>query len=406
MSTPTTPTERIESIDVLRGFALLGILLINMQSFAMPVAAYLNPTAYGDLTGANFWAWALSHVFADMKFISIFSMLFGAGIVLMAERAEKRAASAAPLHYRRMGWMVLFGILHAHLLWYGDILYSYGMAGLVVYLFRRLRPRALVTVGVLLGTIPSLLFLVIGLSIPYWPAEAAQGFTSEWQPNAQTTQEELDAYRGSYIDQLLYRAPESLGGQLGVFPLFLSWRVSSLMLLGMALFKVGALRAQWSSRKYMLLVASGVFIGIPIIVVGIYWNFAQNWNINSLFLGIQFNYWGSYLVALGWVGTIMLWCRSALFPALKARAAALGRTAFSNYILQTLICTTIFYGHGLGYFGSVDRIHQVLLTFVIYTVQLAISPVWLRHFQFGPLEWVWRRLTYGRPQGPPIIHVS
>jgi uncharacterized protein len=156
----------------------------------------------------------------------------------------------------------------------------------------------------------------------------------------------------------------------------------------------------------MLLVASGVFIGIPIIVVGIYWNFAQNWNINSLFLGIQFNYWGSYLVALGWVGTIMLWCRSALFPALKARAAALGRTAFSNYILQTLICTTIFYGHGLGYFGSVDRIHQVLLTFVIYTVQLAISPVWLRHFQFGPLEWVWRRLTYGRPQGPPIIHVS
>src|SRR5688572_32997335 len=104
MSSLTTSSERIESIDVLRGFALLGILLINIQSFAMPSAAYLNPTAYGDLTGTNFWAWVLPHVFADFKFMSLFSMLFGAGIVLMSRRAENRGVSAARLHYRRMGW--------------------------------------------------------------------------------------------------------------------------------------------------------------------------------------------------------------------------------------------------------------------------------------------------------------
>src|SRR5688572_28004212 len=129
MSGPVTEYERIESMDVLRGFALLGILLMNIQSFSMITAAYLNPTAYGDLTGVNFWVWTLSHLLAAEKFISIFSMLFGACVVHMWRRAEHNGASATRLHYRRVGWMILFGLLHAHLLWYGDILYTYGMCG-------------------------------------------------------------------------------------------------------------------------------------------------------------------------------------------------------------------------------------------------------------------------------------
>src|SRR5258708_23123865 len=136
--------ERIVPMDVLRGFALLGILVMNIQLFAMVEAAYDNPTAYGDLNGANFLVWLLSHLFADQKFISIFSMLFGAGIVLMWRKAERSGARPARLHYRRMGWLILFGLLHAYLLWYGDILYAYGICGLFVCLFRRKSPRTLI----------------------------------------------------------------------------------------------------------------------------------------------------------------------------------------------------------------------------------------------------------------------
>ena len=144
---PVTEKERIVSIDVLRGFALLGILFMNVQSFSMISAAYWNPTAYGDLRGANFLVWLFGHVFADEKFMAIFAMLFGAGVLLMTRRVESAGRPSAALHYRRMGWLTLFGVLHGYLLWMGDILFSYGMCGLAVYLCRKLRPRTLLVVG-------------------------------------------------------------------------------------------------------------------------------------------------------------------------------------------------------------------------------------------------------------------
>src|SRR5438876_8709067 len=159
---PVAETERIVPMDVLRGFALLGILVMNIQSFAMVEVAYDNPTAYGDLKGANFLVWLLSHLLADQKFISIFSMLFGAGIVLMWQKAESSGARPARLHYRRVGWLILFGLLHAYLLWHGDILYAFGMCGLFVYLFRRKSPRTLVSSSLVLDTVGSLIVIRFG----------------------------------------------------------------------------------------------------------------------------------------------------------------------------------------------------------------------------------------------------
>src|SRR5438046_2779024 len=153
---PVAETERIVPMDVLRGFALLGILVMNIQSFAMVGAVYDNPTAYGDLKGANFLVWLLSHLLADQKFISIFSMLFGAGILLLWQRAEASGGRPARLHYRRMSWLILFGLLHAYLLWYGDILVIYGMCGLFVYLFRRKSPRTLFATALVFAMVGSL----------------------------------------------------------------------------------------------------------------------------------------------------------------------------------------------------------------------------------------------------------
>ena len=128
--TPVAPGERIRSLDVLRGFAVLGILIMNVQSFSMPGAAYLNPTAWGDLTGINLAVWLAGHVLADQKFLTLFSILFGAGVCLFAERAEARSGRSAAVHYRRMFWLLVFGLAHAYFLWVGDILVPYALCGL------------------------------------------------------------------------------------------------------------------------------------------------------------------------------------------------------------------------------------------------------------------------------------
>ena len=135
---PVSSSDRIVSLDVLRGFAVLGILIMNIQSYSMIGAAYLNPNAFGDLTGLNKWVWILSHIFADSKFITIFSILFGAGIVLFTNKAAEKGRSAAGLHYRRTFWLFVIGLMHAYLLWYGDILVIYALCALFVFLFRRL----------------------------------------------------------------------------------------------------------------------------------------------------------------------------------------------------------------------------------------------------------------------------
>src|SRR5262245_56985745 len=167
---PVDAARRIGSIDVLRGFALLGILVMNIQSFSMPDAAYLNPSAYGDLTGANRWVWIVSHLFTDQKMMGIFSVLFGAGILLMSNRVAERP-QPGPVHCRRTAWLILFGLSHAHLLWSGDILWFYGVGGLVVYLFRKRSPRTLTASAVMFFAIGSALFAVFGYYVCSLPPD-------------------------------------------------------------------------------------------------------------------------------------------------------------------------------------------------------------------------------------------
>lgn len=390
---PVADSDRLVAMDVLRGFVLLGILVMNIQSFSMPFAAYMNPLVYGDLTGANYWVWTLSHLFFAEKFMTIFSMLFGAGVLLMISRA---GAEGARLHRRRMGWLILFGLLHAHLFWYGDILYTYGMCGLIAYLFRNKVPRTLITVGAAFLLIGSLIFVMFGFVIP--PEEMAKMRDKEWQPAAELIAAEVAAYRGGFLEQAAHRSPVALQFQTFFF-LFFFWKPLGLMLIGMALLKLDVLTARRPASAYVKLAAFGLAIGVPLAAFGIRQNFAYNWTIEySMFFGAQWNYWGSLFVSLGYVGVFMWIVRTGVVTALTSRLAAVGRMAFSNYIFHTLVATTIFYGHGLGLFGSVERTGQVLIVLAIWMVQLVLSPIWLRHFQFGPLEWVWRSLTYGERQ--------
>ena len=393
---PVAEKERIVSIDVLRGFALLGILPMNIQYFSMISAAYWNPTAYGDLRGANFSVWLLSHVFADEKFMTIFSMLFGAGIRLMTSRVEAAGKHSAALHYRRMCWLILFGLAHAYLLWSGDILVAYGVCGLLVYLCRRFQPRTLLVMGVLAIAVASASMTAYGLWSQHWPPAQVQAAREQlWMPTPAMAAKEIAAYRGNWTAQMSFRVPDSLQMETNFFVGFTFWRVTGLMLVGMALFKLGIFSAKRPSSLYWTLIAVGLLIGIPVTLYGTYRDFAAAWDfLYSFFYGTQFNYWASLLVSLGWVGAIMLASKATALAPLSRRLAAVGRMAFTNYIMHTVVCTTLFYGHGLGLIGKVSRVGQFAIVLVIWAVQLLASPIWLRYFLFGPLEWLWRSLTY------------
>ena len=396
---PVAQTARIDSIDVLRGFALLGILVMNIQSFAMPQAAYFNPTAYGDLEGANLWVWLAGRLFFDQKFMTLFSMLFGAGIVLMAGRAEARGGGAGRVHYRRMGWLLVIGVLHAHLLWYGDILFAYAVCGMVVYPLRHLSPGRLVALGTTLLAVGSAFSVGAGMSLPYWPEEALSAFSDEgWRPTPEVIEAELAVYRGGWLAQLPSRSADAFAFETVLLVIWGFWRAGGLMLIGMALFKGDVFSAGRSTRFYAGLIAAAVAVGLPLQAYGLSLDFARGWPVWSFFLGMQFNYWPSIAVSLGYVGLVMLVCRNAALHALTRPFAAVGQTALTNYLLQTILCTLVFYGHGLGWFGSVDRVGQVGVVAAVWAVQLIASPLWLRRFRFGPAEWAWRSLTYGARQ--------
>ena len=402
---PVLQDARLDSIDVLRGFALLGILIMNIQLFAMPEAAYYNPTAYGDLEGADLYVWLGGRLLADQKFMTIFSMLFGAGIVLMTSRAEARGETRR-VHYRRMGWLAIIGLAHAHLLWAGDILFLYAVCGMLVYPFRRQSPGRLLVIGTATVAVAAAIFAGLQASLPDWSEEALAEVTlGAWQPTQAIIDDTVATYRGGWLQQLPARSAMAFGFETFMLVIWGGWRAGGLMLIGMALFKMDVFSARRPPRFYGALVAAALVAGIPVEAYGVALDFEFGWALDwSLLQGRQFNYWPSIAVGLGYVGLVMLACRTAALRPLTRPFAAVGQTALTNYLLQTVICTTIFYGHGLGLYGSVDRVGQLAIVLGVWAVQLVVSPLWLRRFRFGPAEWAWRSLTYG--ERPPFLRAA
>ncbi|MFC6904355.1 DUF418 domain-containing protein [Halalkalicoccus tibetensis] len=389
---PTPASDRIVGLDALRGFALLGILVINVRAFSMPEVVLTNPTAYGDLTGANYWVWFAGHVLVEGKFITLFTLLFGGGVVLFARSVESKGGPALELHFRRSGWLVAFGLAHAYLLWYGDILVAYGVCALGVVFLRDRPPRALASLGIVLLAFPSITEVASGLTVD--PAAIA----SSWQPSGAALRAEIEAYRGGWLEQMDHRVPTALERQTSGLLGYSAWRVGGSMLLGMALFKWGLLTNDRSSRFYRWLVVGGAASGIALSLVGVWYVQANDWAAGVALFWRQFNYWASFPLAGAYIGLVMLYCRWRPDGVATRALAAVGRTAFSNYVLQTVLATSVFYGHGLGLFGGVSRVGALGVVVAIWAIQVPLSALWLRHFRFGPLEWLWRTLTYGSLQ--------
>jgi len=194
----------------------------------MPSWAYLNPTAYGDLTGINKMVWIASFILGDSKFMTIFSILSGAGVILITEKSEERTGRSAGLHYRRNFWLLLMGLIHAHLIWYGDILVSYALCSLVVFLFRKMAPKTLLVIGILTISVSSALYLLINTTIPNLPEEAYRQTELKWMPSQQMIEDEIAAYTGTYWEKTVVNSAHAWELETLVFFILFFWRAGGL----------------------------------------------------------------------------------------------------------------------------------------------------------------------------------
>jgi uncharacterized protein len=391
-SQPIDLKNRIHSLDLLRGFAVLGILIMNITSFSQISMAYMNPTIGAGLEGYNQYFHGFNYIFADTRFMSIFSMLFGAGVVLFTQRIEAKGKRVAALHYKRMFWLLLFGLIHAYFIWVGDILVTYAICGSLVFFFRKKSIRTLFIMAVILFLIPiSLKFMTYyGM-----PADALESTFAFFHPSAEQIASQTQAMRGSYLEQMPLRVEDAIQIQTLVFMIEMFWRASAMMLLGMILYRKGILSAEKSTAYYKKLMWVGFVPGLILSGIGLSQAYASEWNAAYVMnIGANYKFVSGLFMALGYIG-LVIWCyKKGIFKKFQNRLRATGRMAFTNYIGMSVICTLLFNGHGLGLFGTLDRLQQFLIVISVWVLILIISPLVLKNYRLGPLEWLWRKLTY------------
>lgn len=421
---PVVAARRIESLDVLRGVALLGVLLLNILGFGLASVGYYNPLAgMGDHKEINYAIWGIVNLFFEGSMRGLFSLLFGAGVIMFTTGFGSKSGleKGAKLHYRRTMFLLLFGMLDAYvLLWTGDILIVYAMAGALLYPLRHVRPRNLIIISAAILLLSTVLFTVSGTVMG--DARDAASVVEEnpngnhsqslldeaalWDESKNTFEynetavnEELEIRRGSYGEVASYTAKNVNEKLLFFTPVFMLWDAMGMMILGMAMYRLGVLSAARSSSFYARMMVGGFTVGLaingfellravqtdydPIVITGYFQSTYQLGRIG---------------MAAGWLGAVMLLCQSQAWPHLRARLAAVGRTALSNYLLHSVICLVLFTGVGFGLVGAFERWVLYAIVIGIWALQLLLSPWWLNRFAFGPAEWLWRTLTYGTAQ--------
>lgn len=383
--------ERNVTLDFVRGVAILGILLLNIAAFGLPKAAYLNPAWYGDITRSDAWTWAILDLFAQVKFLTLFALLFGAGLQLLLKRGKRWIQS-------RLTLLVLLGFIHGLFFWDGDILLAYGLVGLICW--RMIRDahdvKNLFNTGAVLYLIGIGVLLLLGM--------ISGGATNRsWIPDAANLQYEQFWKLKGGVEAISNRA-DMLGDNLIALGAQYGWQLAGMMLMGAALMRTGWLKGEFSLSHYrrtgVILVLIGVIINLPAIVAQWMLGWDYRW---CAFLLQAPRELGAPFQTIGYAALIYgFWPQIARFR-LVAAVACVGRMALSNYLLQTLICTTLFYHFDL--FMKFDRLQLLAFVIPVWVVNLVFSVIWLRFFRQGPLEWLWRQLTL-RASGVSLTNTS
>ncbi len=408
---PTAPTERLETVDMLRGFAVFGVLVVNMFYF-------FNPWYAPQLTAATSIPDRLAHFVITLLFVSkfytIFSFLFGLGLYLQMSRAEAKGVPFVPRYVRRLLILAVLGFAHGVLLWTGDILFVYAITGLVLlFLFRKRSPRTLLVWTIILIAIPVLIMTAAVGAIElarFAPAESNAMVEIENQFAAAKTQFE----QATAADYVIY-ANETFAAitaerfrDYTELLLTIGWfmlpSILAMFLLGVRAGKLGWFtqggepQRFWRRRLWWLL-PLGLLLNLYVALTG----FEQNQ------LGIEVLRWpaavqvaalniGSVILSQGYIALLMLYTTTSGGQKLVARLAPVGRMALTNYLTHSLVMTTLANGYGLGLYGQVGMATGLLLALVLFALQIPLSRWWLKRFRFGPVEWLWRTLTYGRLQ--------
>ena len=410
-------SERIISLDVMRGIVLCGILLMNINGFGLGFA-YNDPSILGGDTGLNLGTWMVTNLFFEGTMRALFSLLFGVGMFIFLDRLMKKGAgiNAADIYFRRITWLLIFGLVHGYLLlWVGEILFNYALMGFLVYSFRNMVPKKLI--------LTALVLFGIGTAWNYedyrkdskWFAKVQQA--EVLIASDQELPKELKTAKENWDKREAKRSPEVTSEftkemQKGYFsvlnhlsPIMYDfnvtdpyrgdlWDVLSMMLIGIALFRWGLLSGEKPALPYWLMMGIGYPLGIAINYYEMQLILDANFSTLSFSQSNITYYWGRIFVAMGHVGLIMLFCKTPIFGWLKTSLAAVGKMALTNYMMHSVFCMFVFTGVGFGLFGQLERFELLYVVFSIWIFQLIVSPIWLRYFHFGPMEWLWRWLSY------------
>ena len=414
---PLKSSDRIQSLDIMRGVVLLGILLMNINGMGL-ARAYGDPTVSGGYTGWNLATWITTNLSFEGTMRALFSLLFGVGMFIFMDRLEKKGAgiNAANIYFRRLIWLLIFGLIHGYLLlWTGEILYQYALMGFLVFSFRNLPPIKLTFVAILLFSIGALWNysdykkdIKFVEQVELVKNDKLEGKTltrelqevdikwenREWERSPEGIAEYNTNMRKGYLDVVMFLAPENQHYDENWPYRYDLWDVLSMMLLGIALFKWKILSGEKSYKFYSIMAALGYLIGFSINYYEILSIMEGNFSLLS-FSKASITYdLGRVPVALGHVGAIMFFCKLPILKWLKISLAAVGKMALTNYVMHSVFAMFIFTGAGFGLFGTFQRFELLYIVFAIWVFQLIVSPIWLKYYQYGPLEWIWRNLSY------------
>jgi uncharacterized protein len=434
LSAPVEQKERLPIIDIVRGFALLGILMMNIPFFSSPFQYADNPTLHKNFTGVNYYTWFSVNIFFEGTMRALFTMLFGAGSILLLSRLEaKNNGMAADIFYRRLLWLLFFGMVNAFVfLWFGDILYSYALCGLLIYPFRNMKAKPLFIIGI---SLLAFTFLkdsynlyekkmirtygveAVALEAAKKPLTAEQEMVKGAWMTLQSTKVNKEEMNKAATQSIAMMQQDYVGvwGYLRYINVWIQSTkfystffldIMCLLFLGMALFKSGVLTAARSKRFYWGLLLAGYGVGLS----------ASYWYLNTKILAgfdptrvADIAYADVYQIkrfflCLGHLSALVLLYKYGIAKALLGLLRNVGQMAFTNYLMQSIICVTIFYGFGFGLFGKLQIYQQYYVVGAVWLFQVIFSKIWMHYYRFGPFEWLWRSLTYWKKQ--PIKRVS
>ena len=401
---PVGGRERVEVMDVLRGFALLGILLMNIEGFVGPLMESVTGVN-ARFSGADRWMDAVIYIFVQGKFITLFSLLFGMGFAMMLERANATGTTGTMLYARRLLALLVIGLVHAILIWSGDILLTYTLLGFVLLLcFRRTPVSRLPKWGIALYALPLLLtfamagFATLAQQDPQASAEIQKGMAAQAQQIAALVDGERQAFgSGTYAEAVAQRATDT-SAMLG-FLVFFGPALLGVFLFGAWFMRSGVIRDSAAHLPlFRRLRNLGFGLGLPLMLWSVWAHPTMSFSEMSLGSAAAQTaaQVANVLMMLGYLSVIVLAMQQPAWAQRLRWLAPAGRMALTNYLMQSVVCTLVFYGYGLGYFERLPRAWQPLFVIALFALQVVFSRWWLSRYRLGPMEWLWRWMTYGR----------